>query len=104
MTTIMINRCGACLAISTLISISDPNITAQLFIIALKMNYGTNIRGIQFSSKSIFHSLISVKGTQTGGIGLLSIYIPKVNHLITLCFSKAILAVLLISLINKWLC
>lgn len=70
----MINRCGACLAISTLISISDPNITAQLFIIALKMNYGTNIRGIQFSSKSIFHPLISVKGTQqTGGIGLLSI-------------------------------
>lgn len=89
MTTIMMNRCGGCLAISPLISTSDPNITAQLFIIALKMNYGTNIRGIQFSSKSIFHSLLSVKGTQqTGGIGLLSICIPKVNHLVTLCFPK----------------
>lgn len=70
----MINRRGACLAIIGLIFISDPNITAQLFVIALKMNYGTNIRGIQFSWKSIFHSLISVKGTQqTGGIGPLSV-------------------------------
>lgn len=101
----MMNRCGCCLAILPLISTSDPNITAQLFIIAVKMNYGTNIRVIQFSPKSIFHSLLSVKGTwQTRGIGLLSICIPKVNHLVTLCFSKPISATLLISLIKKWLC
>lgn len=65
-------------AILPLISTSDPNTTAQLFIIALKMNYGANIRGIQFSPESIFHSLLSVKGTrQTGGIALLSICIPE---------------------------
>lgn len=94
----MMNRCGGCLAISPLISTSGLNITAPLLIIALKMNYGKNIRGIQFSFKSIFHSLLSVKGTlQTGRIGLLSICIPKVNHLITLCFSKPILATFYLS-------
>lgn len=101
----MMNRCGGCLAISPLISTSDHNITARLVIIALKMNYGINIRGIQFSFKSIFQSLLSVKGTrQTRGIGLLSICISKVNHLITLCFSKPTFFLSLICPINKRLC
>lgn len=71
---------AARLAISPLISTSGPSITAQLFIIALKMNYGTNIRGIQSSSKSIFHSFLSVKGAhRTGAIGVVFIKISKVN-------------------------
>lgn len=86
----MMNGCGGCLAISPLISTSEPNITARLLIIALKMNYGKNIRSIQFSFKSISHSLLSVKGTlQTGGIGLLSICIQKKkSHHIALCFDQ----------------
>lgn len=89
MTTIMMNHCGGCPTISPLICTSETNITTQLFIIALRMNYGTNIRAVQFSSKSIFYCLLSVKGTQqTPRIGLLSICILKVNHLVTLCFPK----------------
>lgn len=59
----MMSRRGGRPAISPLISTSDVNITTQLFIIALEMNYGENTRGIQFSFKSIFQSLLSVKGT-----------------------------------------
>lgn len=59
----MMNRCGGCLAISPLISTQDHNTTARRVIIALKMNYTANIRGIQFSFKSIFQSFLSVKGT-----------------------------------------
>lgn len=74
------SRRGGLPAISPLISTSDVNITTQLFIIALEMNYGENIRGIQFSFKSIFHSLLSVKGT------LLTIIYPRSKSESSRCF------------------
>ncbi len=99
----MMNGWGGCLAILPLISTSDHNITAPLFIIALKMIYGKNTGGRDWfnSFKSIIHSLLSVEGTlQKRGIALLSICIQRVNYLVTPCLSKPFLATRLISLIQ----
>lgn len=55
MTTIMMHCCGGHIPIYCLISALAPNITAQLFLIALTMNYGTNNSGGNQETNSLLN-------------------------------------------------
>lgn len=74
MTAIMMHCCGGRISIYCLISPLASNITAQLFIIALTMNYGTNNGGGNQETNSLLNPL-SLSFDQLGALGKKEEYI-----------------------------